>query len=291
MKRELFKLREPFQRLMFHTDEEPDIIYHYCSIPTFISIVNKRELWLTATADMNDFLESQWIEKVLNQFRQHSDNATKHHEILEYFSNKIFPEYFLCCFSAGRDVLSQWRAYADDGKGFAVGVDTSALKRLGRSRIDCLDEGLIEFAPVIYNQTLQAEIIEDIFNKICTYGEKFGIKNIKGIQDQINLILGYLSIIFKNTAFSEEQEWRLAKRDYTSECYPMLIDNYLISARDVRATKNSLSPFHRFQFNEDFIREVVIGPKNSSNRYRVEDFLRDNGFSKVKISNSAASYK
>ena len=30
-------------------------------------------------------------------------------------------EQFVSCFSADGDVLSQWRAYADDGHGFAIG--------------------------------------------------------------------------------------------------------------------------------------------------------------------------
>ncbi|SHN67511.1 DUF2971 domain-containing protein [Desulfovibrio litoralis] len=291
MERELFKLREPLQKLQAHSGEEPEVVYYYCSTSTFINIVKKRELWLTSTVDMNDSLDSQWIKGILEQFHKDFAHSADYQKVSTYFSRYISSECFLCCFSAGRDLLSQWRAYADDGKGFAIGVDTSALKQLGRSRIDCLDEGIIEFAPVVYDQELQKKTIEEIYAKVCDYGKKFGIKNIKGIQDQIALILRYLSIIFKNHAFLEEQEWRLVQREYQDTCYPMAINNYLITERDYRATNNAISPFHKFLFDENFIKEVVIGPKNTSKRYRVEDFLCDNKHSEVFVSQSSASYR
>jgi hypothetical protein len=36
--------------------------------------------------------------------------------------------FFICCFSADGDDLGQWRGYADDGQGFALGFDTKALE-------------------------------------------------------------------------------------------------------------------------------------------------------------------
>ncbi|WP_416152053.1 DUF2971 domain-containing protein [Pseudomonas sp. Bout1] len=35
------------------------------------------------------------------------------------------------CFSKAGDVLSQWRAYADDGQGYAIGFDSKLLKKYG----------------------------------------------------------------------------------------------------------------------------------------------------------------
>ena len=36
--------------------------------------------------------------------------------------------FLICCFSADGDDLGQWRAYADNGHGFALGFDTSSLE-------------------------------------------------------------------------------------------------------------------------------------------------------------------
>jgi hypothetical protein len=36
--------------------------------------------------------------------------------------------YFLGCFSADSDDLGQWRAYADNGRGFGLGFDTGLLE-------------------------------------------------------------------------------------------------------------------------------------------------------------------
>jgi hypothetical protein len=36
--------------------------------------------------------------------------------------------FFICCFSGDGDDLGQWRAYADDGRGYALGFETAALE-------------------------------------------------------------------------------------------------------------------------------------------------------------------
>ena len=289
MEQELFKLREPLQNLLVHAGKEPELVYYYCSIPTFSNIIKNRELWLTSTVDMNDYLELEWAAGVLRQILK--ERQRQYPEVVSSFLGCFIPDSFLCCFSAGRDALSQWRAYADDGKGFAIGFDTSEFKTLARSRIDCLDEGLIEFVPVIYDQKLQWEAIENVFASVCAYGKKFGPNSIAGIRDQISLILRCLYISLKNPAFSEEQEWRLAKREYVRDCYPMQINNFIITERDYRSAKNSISPFHKFLFDDNFVREVVIGPKNTSQTYLIDDFLNTNNHTNVLVSKSSASYR
>ena len=36
--------------------------------------------------------------------------------------------FFICCFSGDGDDLGQWRAYADNGRGFVLGFDTTLLE-------------------------------------------------------------------------------------------------------------------------------------------------------------------
>jgi hypothetical protein len=36
--------------------------------------------------------------------------------------------FFICCFGTDGDDLGQWRSYAEDGHGFALGFDTGALE-------------------------------------------------------------------------------------------------------------------------------------------------------------------
>ena len=37
------------------------IVYHYCSVPAFISIIRNKELWLTDVLKSNDPMEGQKI--------------------------------------------------------------------------------------------------------------------------------------------------------------------------------------------------------------------------------------
>ena len=47
-------------------------------------------------------------------------------ELLKEKSKKI--KRYICCFSGDGDLLSQWRAYADDGRGISVGFKKSQIK-------------------------------------------------------------------------------------------------------------------------------------------------------------------
>ena len=53
---------------------------------------------------------------------------------------------FCVCFSGSKDKLSQWRGYAQDGKGIAIGFDKELLEELNQ-----ISEFHIAFEKVIYD--------------------------------------------------------------------------------------------------------------------------------------------
>lgn len=83
---------------------------------------------------MNDFLEMHWGYHVWEKA------ATELLEIVgrDFLDeiDKILHTSGVCglpvgsCFSLNGDVLSQWRAYADDGHGYAIGFDATTLLKL-----------------------------------------------------------------------------------------------------------------------------------------------------------------
>ena len=54
---------------------------------------------------------------------------------------------FCVCFSESRDQLSQWRGYAQDGNGMAIGFDKGILEKLNQ-----ISEFHIAFGKVIYDK-------------------------------------------------------------------------------------------------------------------------------------------
>lgn len=92
-----------------------NIVYHYCSVDTFLSIINSNKIWLSSSLTTNDFLENQLIllklEKILNE--ENSKYKENFKRFYEHFRINV-TSTFVSCFSENGDLLSQWRAYAND---------------------------------------------------------------------------------------------------------------------------------------------------------------------------------
>lgn len=99
------------------------LIYHYCSPYTFQQIIEKKCLWLSATNNMNDFAEGGWVTNALNNVIHRVTNE-KNKEWIEHllfqYNSANTPKY-VACFSKDGDILSQWRAYAQNGEGVSIG--------------------------------------------------------------------------------------------------------------------------------------------------------------------------
>src|SRR5574344_1489172 len=105
--------------------------YHYCSVETFMKIIENKRLWLSHSRTMNDKLECLNIlpifEKVINNMtisNNYKKNIiTKIKRACELTED--FP--YIICLSKSKDLLSQWRAYGDKGEGVAIGFDLAKI--------------------------------------------------------------------------------------------------------------------------------------------------------------------
>lgn len=114
---------------------------YYCNLSTFKSIIENQTFWLSDIHFMNDsneetlFLESL-SEVMRNKYESLSSETKKHldnYESIKGFFTHIEYNYknsaYICCFSDGiNDDLSQWRGYADDGKGLCIGFKKNISK-------------------------------------------------------------------------------------------------------------------------------------------------------------------
>jgi len=101
------------------------MIYHYCSLENFHKIIMSKELFLFNAKIMNDSLETNWINHLIAEelSKRKDDFNNDDVKSLEtsFNLNRIYP--YISCFSSEGDSLGQWRAYADDGKGVAIGFN------------------------------------------------------------------------------------------------------------------------------------------------------------------------
>ena len=102
------------------------ILYHYCSPEAFLNIIQGRKIWLSNSQNMSDYLEGSWIVGIINEtlselISTYSQDAIN--KVANTYNISKFSPY-ICCFSEDGDLLSQWRGYASDGHGFAIGFDS-----------------------------------------------------------------------------------------------------------------------------------------------------------------------
>ncbi len=273
--------------------KENDLIYHYCDSNAFFAICTNRKLWMNDLHSMNDFMELHWgysiweqsantrIEKYGKEFLDEID------EVIHFsgFQGLLLTN----CFSTDKDVLSQWRAYADDGKGYVIGFNAKELLQLPIRALQVLydKEQQIKEATATIDALYQLK--QEDSNEFKTFCNVFG----------------YDLSAFKNPAFIEEKEIRLIHLlDFKkSNDFMKLVDKggiYFGEDRKgeeikFRIKQDIPTPYIELDFSNNNkinpIKEVVIGPKNEVMKTAIRIFLETIGIEKVEINKSNASYR
>jgi len=282
-----------------------DVIYHYCHVESFFGILNSMMLRLTNIRYMNDSKEISWlyelgkiaIREELRLLKSDVDGKKYCEIMLEHCDNlwldeTFFPNFYCACFSKNGDSLSQWRAYANDGKGIAIGFNLNYLKSLASLH----GAWLKDVSYVSNSENDLAVLREEI---------KRGLSQIERspkpmLEDQIASIAletqgrwNRRAPFSKNFAFKEEEEVRL-----------VLMPNLYGKQRHENEI-NSLKFFHRNDVivpvvelplvaASDPVAKVVLGPRNrmDHNRWGIHEFARSRKIqmARDKFEVSAASY-
>jgi len=270
---------------------ENSIIYHYCDDFVMKSICQNQEVWLSDIYSMNDSSEFHWgrelFVKVLKENKHEFDQTFRIFIIGKVMSAipNVLP--LIACFSKIGDLLSQWRAYANDGKGFSIGFDAIAIKNgLG-----------VNINSIVYNEEAQYNLILDTIRGFHAMW-KLNSEDYDEIQipsEIFSIDLAYL----KNPTFFEEQEIRiirlLVKKDENfidvggiSEI--SLIDPLTVLTRrsnnDIRYIKLPIKIT-----GGSVIKEIIIGPKNQQSIAQVEKLLLDIGLNNVSVKKSKSTYR
>ena len=198
--------------------ELPEKAYHYTNTAGLKGVLEKRELWATDLAYLNDLSEYTYSEQLAKQAW-----AAAEPECPAAFRNLLRtcfeedrrdsgPPLHACCFCARPDLLSQWRNYTGGGTGYAIEFN---LRRLHEADPRFFI-GRIEYEEVAQKKVL-AEIAKRLMNP-STFIANIPEWAWAAEQDSPTIVhLGlareavYLARAFlKSRIFSEEQEWRLA---------------------------------------------------------------------------------
>ena len=288
------------------------IVYHYCSLEAFKSIIENECLWLCDVEKSNDSAERIYFEKIMlkqielytNDLKR-SDKANKNSalKILEFIQKAIqsplterAPVYS-CSFSYNGDQLSQWRGYADDGYGVAIGFYKTNFQEITPK--EC-------FRDVNYSRNQAEEQCRKILEKAFDYffREKHSNTNSSDLFFIFPILhhLVHDEVFFKSESFQEENECRLATADpaneydesrslYQTETHsfslqtPAFIpdDNhpFILSNKKFRISNHRLSGYYELSFSKiknDIIHSILLGPKCLAKPRDIQIFLQCHGY-------------
>ena len=216
---------------------------------------------------------------------------------------------YAICFSSNPDLLSQWRGYADNGAGVAIGFHkeyftlcANQIQNLSASdivyitpqqSIDTLIPSSREYfeqLKLYIQQAIQIPFDQPNYASMTEQQQQFSTL-YAGIQQYFNCFL-YPANFYKNTAFAAEAEFRLAfytSADMREEYDTMYIPDFSvtcpqlfsISSAKFRYAHRQIQPYCEFSFTpckQNIIGEIRLGPKCTLKIPDVYYLLAMNGY-------------
>jgi len=283
----------------------PDLIWHYCPVESFRSIVESSAIWLSNAQWLNDQTEMAWGRRLISSaLRRIADDATTDSYLVPYQSwNNTWPH--VACFSTCKDSLPQWRAYADDGAGFALGIAPRTLgipisfpERLFVRRSDDRGEVMSDWAvfcfPMIYDVRGQRREAAKAVQRFLD-GRDPG-KRVQGAppDEKLQKDAFAMTMAFKSPYFHEEREYRIA---YGHLDPARRFQGHERIGRLVRQPRNNqLRMYTPFSLapspsGESPIRVVRLGPKCKAGVAEVTRLLENNRICDARVQRSRAPYR
>ena len=286
--------------------------YYYCSLSTFLNIIKNKQIYLSDPLKMNDTLEIKWYleklnseditlsgldfdmpESIFEMMKLRSGLDFTFNELMEKLDSRGQKSVYISCFSKEPDILSQWRAYAEDGTGVSIGFN---LEKLSVASNILLEEVIYTNGVVYDSKENDVEIIADQIDVVIRE------KNVTKKEEQLETFLHELIpelAKYKNRAFKEEKEVRLIYCDDLK--FETIVNSYgafyekwnpVELEHDFRITgDNNITEFVKLDFDPSTIEEIYIGPKCALSESDVSNIINKIIGKKVSVQKSKASCK
>jgi len=303
--------------------QRPAILYHFTPVSGFLSILRDQCLWATDARYFNDSSELQFIGEVAAEVASEllsTATSSAARAVVTWVTGRtvslsalydhlptrlrLRDHVFVASLSESWEVLSQWRAYAADGAGYAIGFEGSFEWRVKSTNTDS-GETRARLIRVVYDRGEQKDLVRPLLDKVIVSLNRCPEKSGEieqatfSASGSLAWALERLSVVCKNPGFREEQEWRLVASD------PIWGEKI-----HFRPGRFGLTPYVQLCGAERLpLREVAIGPRLSSFESRqstmsyvgqqfqsvslteVESTMPPAGTSRILIRTSGISYR
>lgn len=271
-----------------------ETIYHYCSLETFYNIISSRTLRLVNVKFFRDRNEQKHLLKYLeNSLRPRTTHAAYRLKKAIKLAADSQPEAFALCCSLKPNLLSQWRAYADDGAGVSIGINPKFLNEFR----DLLSNPIYQFfetflSKMIYVNSQKKELLKQLLNAAEVYeGGESGVQLEENeyhieAEQYLALLLKSYSPLCKHTDFEHEEEARFLyiRNPYTNSAVFQNERGSRIMADNVHYghLRGRIVSYYEIDISENikstpkaipFINDIWLGPRCKAKKQEIKEFL------------------
>ncbi len=170
----LLKLGEVFQQYMRVPPDASDIFYHYTTPTGLEGILRNGGLRATYRMEMSDPAEFKYarmlVFNALNKIGSRHDLPPVAQSLTTYVRKNLDnflndrtenSDAYCACLTVSPDHLGQWKTYAENGNGFAIGFNLHQILKVQPTRTK-RGEPFVFCYPVIYNEQKQRGLVEEL---------------------------------------------------------------------------------------------------------------------------------
>jgi hypothetical protein len=269
------------------SQKPPPIIYHYTDDVGLRGILETGQLWLSDIFKLNDPSElnhgfSHAINVLNSLVANHAPESKAFAKQLTGFAEQKgiqgSAHFFVCSFSSCGDDLGQWRAYADNGRGYALGFDAMVLEKgltKGETSVPNVHSYAAAF-PISYKDHELADVHRQIIEKMLglislPHGKNLHSSAIASYRIDLFLSLMlhtmHAALFFKHKAYDTEKEYRFLQT-YSVTAPPLEMK--------FRARPYSLIRYKEFDWRSvasSALKQIVVGP--AADHKKASQFARD----------------
>ena len=192
----------------------PASLFHYTTAGGFAGIVESRNIRATNFSFMNDPSEivhgrDLILRHLQEEQRPHRDSvvAELYERTIEELNKEGASEIYVCCFTAKKDDLSQWRAYGGSTARYALEFDTDQI----HAATLIPHSYKVRFSEVVYNEETQHEAVRGVLQAAARMVIDLGITPAE-LPDCTGILsrrLVRMLPTLKAQAYEVEAEWRI----------------------------------------------------------------------------------
>jgi hypothetical protein len=276
-------------------------LYQYTNEAGLRGILQSGTIWMSDIFTMNDTSEVRHgCSQALQVLQRRAENG---HPVIKMLAEglsrfnraaiPILANFYIGSFTTNGDDLGQWRAYGDDGYGFALGFDASMLMKC----FEAQSGALMMTMPISYDDRALAVLHNewvDEARKLLMRGidARLSVEDFRELFSEVanTLSLGiyHSALFFKHESYRHEAEYRFMEIHHTDG-----LQREIRSRQRADGTNVSYVTYDWRSVAPKALTSITVGPAGNQEQLAelVADYLREFDLGDVRVLRSQIPYR